>query len=99
MKKFFASAVAFLVCCAISVTAFAAPYYNYSFHRGFVTAEPQAYTPYKVIDSVTMGLFDGVSGTKLNKPEDMAASTINGDIAIADTGNNRIVILNVKYGQ
>lgn len=99
MKKFFASAVAFLVCCAISVTAFAAPYYNYSFHRGFVTAEPQAYTPYKVIDSVTMGLFDGTNGTKLNKPEDMASSTVNGDIAIADTGNNRIVILNVKYEQ
>ena len=97
MKKLFAAITVVVMCLVMSVTALAAPYYNYSFHKGFVTAEPQAYVPYKVIDSVSMGLYNGESGIALNKPEDMADSALYGDIAIADTGNNRVVIIDKKY--
>ena len=59
--------------------------YTYSY-AGDVQISPNAYTP-------VYELFDFGMETPLNKPQDMAADAED-RIAIADTGNSRIVILN-----
>ena len=97
IKKLLTGVAIALICCMFTATAFAAPYQNYNFNKGWVTAEPQAYTPYKIIDAVTMGVQTGENSQGMLNPSDMAASTVNGDIAIADTGNSRIIIIDKKY--
>lgn len=79
-----------------AVTAFAAPYQNYNYHKGLVSTEPQAYVPYKVIDAVSMGVQTNMDDGFKN-PEDMDTSAVNGDMAIADTGNSRVVIIDKSY--
>ena len=70
MKKLFAAITVVVMCLVMSVTALAAPYYNYSFHKGFVTAEPQAYVPKDVIDSMDIGL-ENLDGKAFSSPQDM----------------------------
>lgn len=98
-RKLLIAVMATVLCCLFTVQAFAAPYQNYNFNRGWVTAEPQAYVPYKVLDAVSMGVLtnDGTEGLDFKEPQDMAISTKNGDIAIADRGNSRVVIINKSY--
>ena len=79
-----------------AVTAFAAPYQNYNYYKGLVSTEPQAYVPYKVIDAVSMGVQTNMDDGFKN-PEDMDTSAVNGDMAIADTGNSRVVIIDKSY--
>lgn len=62
--------------------------YTYSY-AGDVQISPNAYTP-------VYELFDFGMETPLNKPQDMAADAED-RIAIADTGNSRIVILNNQF--
>ncbi len=91
-KKFTYIALAALVTLTVSVTAFAAPYQNYTITESGFYPEPQAYVPDTVIDSGTIGV-ENLEGTPLNNPQDMKQFDYNGCIVISDTDNNRIVIL------
>lgn len=73
--------------------ALALPYdtYNYNFYKETV-ATPAAYIPHESISSTEL-IYEGNQLGKLNNPQDLC-KTPDGNIVIADTGNNRIVILN-----
>ena len=86
-------ALAFVLVLALgAVSASAAAYttYTYSF-GGQPLSSPDAYSPYKQIDSAYMGL-----STPLNTPTDLYIDDL-GWIYIADPVNNRIVILDEHY--
>ena len=71
----------------ISVTA-ATPYQNYTYDKSQETqAEPQAYVPVQAVSGVIAGTID------FSEPQDIFVAE-NSNIYIADTGNNRIVVLN-----
>lgn len=67
--------------------------YNYDY-RSYLHFTPAAYTPAYSISTATMTYNGEVIG-KLTSPQDLCKSP-NGDIYIADTGNNRIVVLDAK---
>lgn len=74
--------------------------YTYSID-GYALYSPDAYTAVKTVDSTYMGLTekakDGtVTGTALDNPGDLLCDT-EGNCYIADTGNNRIVVLDKYY--
>ena len=92
MKKIIAFLLLFTVFFAIyDVAVFAAvPYRGYIYTvRWGGTASPNAYIPLKILYGQEMGT------TNLNSPGDLAVR--NNTIYIADTGNNRIVILDKNY--
>ena len=95
MKKTRIVILVLLMMLLTSVSGLAAPYSNYSFtFYNTEAAEPQAYNPAEVITGLTIG------GEKHFKdPKDLFVKEINGQtrIFIADTGNNRIVVLNEKF--
>lgn len=71
-----------------AITASASePYENYTYsHEGLAQKEPQAYYPYQVYDA-------GHFGTdEMNAPGDLF-QTAQGEVYIADSGNNRILHL------
>ena len=95
MKKTRLTILVLLMLLAMSVSGFAAPYSNYSFtFYNTEAAEPQAYNPEKVITGLSIG-----SGMHFKDPDDIFVKEINGKnrIYIADTGNNRIVILDENF--
>ncbi len=95
MKKIRLTILVLLMLLAMSVSGFAAPYSNYSFtFYNTESAEPQAYNPEKVITGLSIG-----SGMHFKDPDDIFVKEINGKnrIYIADTGNNRIVILDENF--
>ncbi|WP_372632568.1 NHL repeat-containing protein [Cohnella sp.] len=71
--------------------AHAAPYegYNYSFW-GETVPSPVAYYPDRIVDGYSIGI------DSFNQPRDLYISA-DRHIYIADTGNNRIVVLNDRY--
>ena len=60
--------------------------YTYS-QDGFGISSPDAYTPEQIVDSAFMGV-----GTEVNGPTDIETDE-NGNVYIADAGNNRILVL------
>jgi len=69
------------------------PYQNYTYtYEGKAAVEPQAYIPVRVISGPDMGTYD------LDNPNDIYEAA-DGKVYIADTGNNRIIILDseLKY--
>ena len=75
---------------AVSASAAAYTTYTYSY-GGQPLSSPDAYSPYKQIDSNYMGLT-----TPLNTPTDLYIDDL-GLIYIADPSNGRIVVLNENY--
>lgn len=74
-----------------SQTAAAAPYESYNYvHSGDPIPAPAAYLPLRQINGEQLG------AGKFNAPEDLAVDA-DGFIYIADTGNNRIVVLNSQF--
>lgn len=68
--------------------------YNYDSHaNGDWYISPHAYVPDISVDSVRMGL-----DVKLKDPKDLVADK-DGRLYIADTGNNRIVVLDKDYNK
>ncbi len=94
MKKIIRTiALAFVLVFAIgAVSASAAAYTTYTYsYGGSPLSSPDAYSPYKQIDSVYMGL-----STPLNTPSDLYIDDL-GLIYIADPNNGRIVVLDENY--
>lgn len=67
--------------------------YNYNFYEDIVYT-PAAYIPSSSI-SLTQMVYEGESLGALTNPKDIC-KTQEGEIVIADTGNNRIIILDKK---
>ncbi len=72
------------------------PYQTYTYSiDGYALYSPAAYSPVMVVDSDYMGLLhDG--GVAFDEPSDVFADK-NGNIYIADTKNNRIIVLDEYY--
>ena len=64
--------------------------YTYS-QDGFGVASPDAYTPEQMVDSAYMGI-----STALKNPADLETDE-DGNVYIADSGNNRIIVLDRYY--
>lgn len=83
-----------LICMSMLFPTFASaapPYESYTYdYWGNVVYAPYAYLVYKVINGDTLGI------GKLNTPSDMFVSK-DGKIYIADSGNNRIVIMDSSW--
>ena len=77
---------------AVSVTAFAAPYQNYTVTESGAYQEPQAYVPDVIVDSGVIGL-ENLEGTAMLNPSDLVQFKYNESIIISDTGNNRVIVL------
>lgn len=91
-KRFFRAitlCVALVCCLVLPVSAFA-PYQNYIYTSdGDLKNEPQAYLMESVADSRVMG-------TTLSSPSDVCQGP-DGRIYVADTGNNRVVVLDTSF--
>lgn len=83
--------IALDVCVAFADTV---PYdtYNYDYRENFVKT-PAAYVPDSSISGANL-LYNGESIGAFNLPEDLCVSEDN-KVYVADTGNNRIVVLNL----
>ncbi len=95
MMKFKKSAslvLAVILSLMFAVTAFAAPYQNYTITESGVYPDPQAYTPEQIINSVTIGL-ENLEGKAFKEPQDLTQYDGKGYILVSDTGNNRVVVL------
>lgn len=69
------------------------PYETYVYdYEGEYAVSPDAYVPDRVLDARDMGIDSG----NLQQPADLVAGE-DGDIYIADTGNNRIVVLDGRF--
>ena len=84
---------AFLLALVLLGTSFflaagAVPYdtYNYDYWENIVRT-PAAYVPDGAISAVTLGLEKGFTN-----PQDICVAP-NGDLYVADTGNNRIIVI------
>ena len=103
---------AFVMVLALPISA-SAPYQTYTYSiEGTALYSPDAYTPTKNIDSAYMGLTDktvmskhypGLAGKELeakavaiSNPSDIEVDD-EGNVYIADTDNNRIVVLDRYY--
>ncbi|MBQ7969021.1 MAG: YIP1 family protein [Clostridia bacterium] len=75
------------------VPAFAASSYGtYTYSQdGFGISSPDAYTPEQIVDTKFMGI-----NTGLSEPTDIETDE-DGNVYIADAGNNRIVVLDRYY--
>ncbi len=98
MKTKFVRVFAVLLCLltvlAVPTQLFAASYQTYTYSiDGEYMLSPDAYKPAGSYNSAKMGL-----ETALKTPKDIVADE-NGDVYIADAGNNRIVVLdrNLKF--
>ncbi len=99
-KKLITSCASILLAVAVAVTgmpmeasATSLPYdsYNYNYWEDIVFT-PAAYTPSKTISGTGL-TYNGEELGAFNNPQDLCKST-NGDVYIADTNNNRIVVMN-----
>lgn len=95
MKKRIATLAAFisamLLCVPLGGTAAALPYDNYTYDReGKSCAEPDAYAPTQAITGASAGTQD------FKTPQDLFVAP-DGRIYVADTGNDRIVVLGGDY--
>ena len=79
-----------VLCGTMTVSAAEAPYETYVFaYDSSVQITPNAYLPAEKIAAI--------GETLLKEPSDMVVDEERGLIAIADTGNNRIVLLNRNF--
>ncbi|MBE6670725.1 MAG: hypothetical protein E7593_00815 [Ruminococcaceae bacterium] len=88
------AALAFCLVMALGVVpaSAASSYGTYTYSQdGWGVASPDAYTPERIIDSNVIGLKD-----KLKSPTDLETDK-DGNVYIADAGNNRIVVLDKYY--
>ena len=86
-KKILAVSIIFILLCPAVVHA-DDPYSNYTYDFwGTPVPAPAAYVPDKIIDGASLGI------GSFNKPSDLFVGPGN-KIYIADTGNNRIVVMN-----
>ena len=88
------AALAFCLVMALGVVpaAAASSYGTYTYSQdGWGVASPDAYTPERIIDSNVIGLSD-----KLKSPTDLETDE-DGNVYIADAGNDRIVVLDRYY--
>ena len=92
IKKIASLVLAVILSLTFAVTAFAAPYQNYTITESGVYPDPQAYTPDKVYNSGYIGI-ENLEGKALSNPQDLTQFDGKGYILISDTGNNRVVIL------
>ncbi len=99
-KKLITGCVSVLLAAVVAITcvpmeAFATylPYdtYNYNYWEDIVFT-PAAYTPTKTISGTSL-TFNGEPIGAFVNPQDLCKSP-NGDVFVADTNNNRIVVLN-----
>lgn len=83
-----------LLACAFPLPAGAVPYdtYNYDYWKNVVHT-PAAYVPDGAISAVTLGLEKNFSN-----PQDICVAP-DGNLYIADTGNNRVIIVSGKTHQ
>ena len=102
---------ALLMIFALPISA-AAPYQTYTYSiNGSALHSPDAYSPVKTIDAAYMGITDKetmkaiypdlsdedlVAKMKIEAPSDLETD-INGNVYIADTPNNRIIVLDRYY--
>ncbi len=95
MKKFLKILVLSLVLVFLAapvVSAVSTPYATYTYSStGYVLASPDAYVPDKIVDSEYMGL-----DIELDTPYDLEVDP-DGNVYVADTGSNRIVVLDKYY--
>lgn len=86
------AAVLLVISQAQSVTAAGEPYdtYNYDY-REYIHFTPAAYTPYKMIGGKDL-TYNGESIGNFANPQDICKSP-DGYIYVADSGNNRIVVI------
>lgn len=93
MKKVKLGAKFLFLLFLINITFAAIPYYTYIYNerRRPVPSLP-GFEPEKIISGDVLGLDSGFSA-----PEDLFIDKTNGDIYIADTGNNRIVVIDKNY--
>lgn len=98
-KKIAKGCAAFLLALVTAVTAFSQqaqaselPYqsYNYNYWKDIIYT-PAPYVPEKTVSGLDLSL-DGEPIGSFSNPQDLCKSP-TGDIYIADTGNNRIVVL------
>lgn len=94
----FLGLISMLACLVQPVSAQAAvsyaPYdtYTYTLDGGHAYVfSPHAYVPTRLITSAEIGL-----GTAMKTPSDLAVDK-DGNVYIADTGNNRVVVLDSEY--
>lgn len=91
-KKSVCLVLAVILSLMFTVTAFAAPYQNYTITEGGIYPDPQAYTPDKVINSGYIGA-ENLDGKAFSNPQDLTQFDGKGYILVSDTGNNRVVVL------
>lgn len=92
MKKTASLVFAVIMVFAVSVTAFAAPYQNYTVTESGAYQEPQAYVPDVIVDSGVIGL-ENLEGIAMLNPSDLVQFKYNESVIISDTGNNRVIVL------
>lgn len=87
------AAVVAITCVPMEAFATSLPYdtYNYNYWEDIVFT-PAAYTPTKTISGTSL-TFNGEPIGAFVNPQDLCKSP-NGDVFVADTNNNRIVVLN-----
>ena len=88
LKRIIALSAIFVMLLGILPTSAAS--YTYSI-SGQALASPDAYTPEKVVDSLSIGLT-----TQLSAPTDIETDS-DGNVYIADPKNNRIIVLDRYY--
>lgn len=94
MKKIkLISKVLFILLLLINITFGAVPYYTYIYNerRRPVPSLP-GFEPEKIFSGESFGLEGNFS-----TPEDLFIDKSNGDIYVADTGNNRIVVIDKNF--
>ena len=92
MKKVIISRIALICCLVMVLCPFIANAATYTYSiDGEPLVSPDAYSPYRTIDSSAIGL-----AVPLNSPTDIKTDS-DGNIYIADPSNNRIVVLDKYY--
>ena len=91
MKKIVCILTLAAILSGMAVSAGAVPYENYAYDRdGIAQAEPQAYMPVGTVTGESLGI-----GT-FQSPKDVFV-TADEQIFIADSGNNRVVVIDHEY--
>ena len=92
IKSIAALTLCFMMLLGVLPVLGASSYDTYTYSQdGFGVASPDAYTPDYVVDHKVMGLSDS-----LKNPTDIETDD-DGNVYIADAGNNRIVVLDRYY--
>ena len=105
MKKKITTVALLLLVLMMALPAFTVsasePYQTYTYSiDGYALYSPAAYSPVMVVDSDYMGLLapdeKGNPGVAFDEPSDIVADK-EGNLYLADTKNNRIIVLDEYY--